>query len=291
MTRRRTLIETWPELVEALMQELEQMGADTVEYRSAFAVLATRCFASGCKIAREVEEKPMKIYGIDVSYHQGQINWDAVAAALRKANGGTSPGFAILRAGYSKRDGKGGLNEDKQLQANINGCMAHGVPFGFYVYCYDESPEAARITMQETIQRIQGCKPEYPVIYDVEYEPYNTGADGKGRSRMQVREDNTALIKAALETLEDAGYYATLYCSRNFFVSYTNLAELDAYDKWEAAYVDEDTAGVPNGIWQYSRSNALEIPGFGNSLDCNVAYKDYPAIIKKAGLNGWGKEG
>lgn len=47
-----------------------------------------------------------KIYGIDVSHHQGAINWATVAAELRRVNGGTNPGFAILRAGYSARHGK-----------------------------------------------------------------------------------------------------------------------------------------------------------------------------------------
>lgn len=68
-----------------------------------------------------------KIYGIDVSHHQGAINWATVAAELRRVNGGTSPGFAILRAGYSARHGKGGLYMDGQLLRNIKGCEQYGV--------------------------------------------------------------------------------------------------------------------------------------------------------------------
>ena len=50
----------------------------------------------------------MKIYGIDVSNHQGAINWQRTASELRRVNGGSNPGFALLRAGYSARHGKGG---------------------------------------------------------------------------------------------------------------------------------------------------------------------------------------
>lgn len=139
---------------------------------------------------------------------------------------------------------------------------------------------------------IRGYKPEYPIFYDVEYEPFNAGKEtddpAKKRSMEEVRATNTAMIQAALETLENAGYYAVVYCSRDFFLNYTDLAELDAYDKWEAAYTATDTDVVENGIWQYSSKNPLNIPGFGDSLDCDVAYKDYPSIIKAAGLNGWG---
>lgn len=229
----------------------------------------------------------MKIYGIDVSHHQGRIDWPTVAAALRKANGGTNPGFAILRAGYSSRSGKGGLVADGEILYNLKGCTENGVPFGIYYYCYDKSPEAAVTTTQQVIQMIRGYKPEYPIIYDVEFEPYNTGKDGSGRSEAQVRKDNTDIICAALDTLEDAGYYAIVYCSRAFFTGYTNLGQLEAFDKWEAAYTSTDTDVVENGIWQYSSKNPLNIPGFGDELDCDVAYKDYPAIIKRAGLNGF----
>lgn len=235
----------------------------------------------------------MKVYGIDVSHHQGRIDWPTVAAALRKVNGGTNPGFAILRVGYSSKSGKGGLVTDGEILNNLKGCTENGVPFGIYYYCYDQSADAAVTTTQQVIQMIRGYKPEYPIFYDVEYEPFNTGKETddpkKKRSMEEVRATNTAMIQAALETLENAGYYAVVYCSRAFFTGYTNLADLAAYDKWEAAYTATDTDIVENGIWQYSSKNPLNIPGFGDSLDCDVSYKDYPAIIKRAGLNGWEK--
>ena len=57
----------------------------------------------------------MKIYGIDVSHHQGDIDWARTAGELRRVNGGKSPGFALLRVGYSARHGKGGLVTDGQV--------------------------------------------------------------------------------------------------------------------------------------------------------------------------------
>lgn len=223
----------------------------------------------------------MKIYGIDVSHHQGTINWQQTASELRRVNGGSSPGFALLRAGYSARHGKGGLWTDGQFLANIQGCEKNGVPMGVYFYCYDQSAAAARLTAQQVVKMLDGHKWDYPIYYDVEYEPFNKSC-GKAT--------NTAIIKAALEVLEAAGYYAAVYCSRDFFLNYTNLAALSGFDKWEAAYTARDTAAVKNGLWQYSSKNALKIAGFGNSLDCDVSYKDYPAIMRQAGLNGYAKQ-
>lgn len=223
----------------------------------------------------------MKIYGIDCSHHQGRIDWAKTASELRRVNGGTSPGFAILRAGYSARHGKGGLWADSEFLNNVAGCEANGVPMGVYFYCYDQSPEAARITTQHVVNLLKGHKWDYPIYYDVEYEPYNKTC-GKAQ--------NTAIIKAALEVLESAGYYAAVYCSRDFFLNYTNLSGLTGADKWEAAYVSSDTAAINNGLWQYSSKNALGIAGFGSSLDCDVSYKNYPAIMRSAGLNGYTKQ-
>lgn len=223
----------------------------------------------------------MKIYGIDVSHHQGAINWQRTASELRRVNGGSNPGFALLRVGYSARHGKGGLYTDGQFLENVQGCEKYGVPMGVYFYCYDTSPAAARITAQQVVKMLSGHKFAYPIYYDVEYEKYHLNC-GKAQ--------NTAIIKAALEVLEAAGYYAAVYCSRDFFLNYTNLSALSGFDKWEAAYTATDTAAVQNGLWQYSSKNALKIAGFGNSLDCDVSYKDYPAIMRQAGLNGYAKQ-
>lgn len=75
----------------------------------------------------------MKIYGIDVSHHQGAINWQRTASELRRVNGGTSPGFAILRVGYSARHGKGGLYMDGQFLNNLAACEKYGVAEFFCV--------------------------------------------------------------------------------------------------------------------------------------------------------------
>ena len=141
------------------------------------------------------------------------------------------------------------------------------------------------MTAEQVVQAIKGCRLEYPVFMDIEY-----GTSGrKGGYRYDDpanRKTNTAMIRAALETVEKAGYYAAVYCSRDFFLRFTDLGALEKFDRWEAAYTAADTGEVKNGIWQYSSKNPLNIPGFGNSLDCDIAYKDYPAIIQKAGLNG-----
>ena len=95
------------------------------------------------------------------------------------------------------------------------------------------------------------------------------------------------MVKAFLEEVEAAGYYGILYASTDFIRNRLNWRELACYDVWAAQYGSACTCPLPYGIWQYSSKNALGVPGFGNALDCNRVYKDYPQIIRDAGLNGF----
>ena len=81
------------------------------------------------------------------------------------------------------------------------------------------------------------------------------------------------------------GVYAMLYTGLNFGQNnlYMGGAALKPYDVWLAAYRTKKPA--PDwafGMWQYTSSG--KIPGIAKGADLSVAYKDYAAIIQRAGL-------
>ena len=203
-------------------------------------------------------------YAIDVSKWQGTVNWASVKAA--------GVHHAMLRAGY------GSGTVDPQFKRNADQCAALGVDWGCYWYSYAASPAQARQEARCCLQVIQGLAPTMPVAYDIEYEPCILALDNATR---------TAMVKAFLGEIEAAGYYGILYASRDFIANRLNWRELAQYDVWCAQYGSACTCPLPYGIWQYSSSNPLGIPGYGKSLDCNRVYKDYPRLICDAGLNGW----
>ena len=206
------------------------------------------------------------INAIDVSKWQGTINW----ATVKKA--GVS--HAMIRAGY----GNSVRQIDPQFKRNAAQCIALGIDWGVYWYSYATNVEQARQEARCCLQTIQGLKPTMPVAYDIEYEPGILALDNAQR---------TAMVKAFLEEVEAAGYYGILYASTDFIRNKLNWQELPQYDVWAAQYGSRCTCPLPFGIWQYSSSNPLGIPGHGKRLDCNHVYKDYPAIIQSAGLNGF----
>ena len=82
-----------------------------------------------------------------------------------------------------------------------------------------------------------------------------------------------------MDEIEAAGYYAMLYCSKDFLDSYLYPAQLTAYDKWIAQYASKCTCKHPYGIWQYTGTGRVN--GIVGDVDRDIAYKDYPSIIAK----------
>ena len=203
--------------------------------------------------------------GIDVSSHQGAIDWGAVKTD-----------FAILRAGWSWY--QGGMTQDQRFLENVKGVREAGLPWGTYLYAYDKTPEAARASARKLGALLSGYQMEYPVAYDFEDPQY----------QQNTPEQNTAVCKAFLEELEGQGYYASLYTYANFAKSRLRMEELSRWDFWVAAYQSPLTSWTGSwGMWQYSAAG--QVPGIQGNVDLDLARKDYPAIIRGAGLNGFGE--
>lgn len=207
--------------------------------------------------------------GIDVSVYQGDIQWKKVKEAGVE--------FAMLRAGWSWY--QGGMNIDKNFQAYAAGAGEAGLPWGAYLYAYDKTPEAARISARRLAQVLAPYRPEYPVAYDIEDMQY----------LYQSRAENTAIAKAFLEELQSLGFYVMLYTFTNFANGYLDMSQLSQFDLWVADHRAQVGYNGPYGMWQYSNSGRVD--GISVNVDLDRAYKDYPVIIRAAGLNGFGTGG
>ena len=204
------------------------------------------------------------IYGIDVSRHQGVINWDSLAAQIKAGKFA----FVIMRAGY------GYSTIDPQFERNYREATARGIPVGAYWYAYwskGTPPDECRAFLAA----ISGKKLEYGAWYDVEYEASITGLDKK---------DRTDKVLEALAVLAASGRYCGLYASTDMVNNRLEYDRLSAYDIWVAQYGSRCTCKLPYGIWQYSSANALGVTGYGSHLDCDRAYKDYPTIAASGTL-------
>lgn len=195
--------------------------------------------------------------GIDVSTWQKDIDWQAV-----KSSG---INFAMVRSGY----GRGGKNQiDDKFKDNIIGAQKVGLDVGVYHYSYAESVNDAIVEAEFCLSIINGYKLTYPVAFDIEDNSM------KDLSKREL----TDICKAFCNKIEQEGYYASIYANVDWLNNYLYSDELlNRYDLWLAQW-DTQIPSFDCGIWQYSSNGSVN--GINGSVDLNIAYKDYPSIIK-----------
>ena len=209
----------------------------------------------------------MEVKGIDVSKWQGEIDFKEV-----KESGVE---FVIIREGYGKKSPN---QIDKKFKENYEKAKKAGLGVGVYHYSYADSEKDARYEADFCLENIQGLKLEYPVVFDIE---------DKEHLKLNNRQ-RTDIVKAFCEEIEADKYYAMFYCNLNWLNNYLYKDELiQKYDLWLAQWgVSKPTETC--GIWQCSSTGKID--GINGNIDLDIAYKDYPSIMKSKGLNGFENE-
>ena len=193
--------------------------------------------------------------GIDVSEHQGRIDWDAV-----KASG---IDFAILRVGFGAPSFGGRV--DYQFNRNISECERLGIPYGVYVYSYAFDNQQAADEASMVINCLSGHNPRLPVYYDL--EDNSIIANG--------RQTGIALrAQVYCNRISAAGYEPGIYANLNWFnnILTDSVFKSSSWDHWIAQYNSQCDYTGNYSFWQY-KSNG-KVPGINGNVDMNYAYVD-----------------
>ena len=203
--------------------------------------------------------------GIDVSEHNGNINFAAVKAAGIE--------FAMIKAGY------GWTTEDKKFEQNVNGFLSAGIKIGAYWFIYATNVNEAIQNADKCIEVLSKFKGKFTFPIGCDYE-YDSDSYSERQGVKQNKASRTAIIEAFCDRLEEAGYYVSLYLNKDYIVNKVNYSELTQFDLW-LAHWDVAKPYRDCGMWQ--NSSKLNINGA--VFDSDIAYKDYAQIIIGAGLN------
>lgn len=199
--------------------------------------------------------------GIDVSSYQGDINWEEAKKNID---------FAIIRIGYGNDRVS---QDDSKFERNASECERLGIPYGVYLYSYATTIEEAESEVQHTLRLIANKKLKYPVFLDVESDV-----------QKELRSDDLIqVIEHYCIKMEEAGYYVGIYANLDWFVNRLDSPKLERFDHWLAQWSTKPTYAKPFGMWQYT--SKLSLPGIVGLVDGDIAYKDYPQIIKEKNLN------
>ena len=195
---------------------------------------------------------------LDISAYQGEVDFakgksDGIWGVMLKATEGErylSPAF------------------DKNYQKATDS----GLYVGAYHYLRASTPAEALKEAQFFLQKVAGKKLTLPLAVDIE------------APEQQPIADLAPIAKAFCDEVERNKYYAMIYSTVNWFQTKLASSQLDVFDRWIAQVgVNQPTFNKPYGMWQYTWN--AQINGITGRVDENISYKDYPTIIRNAGLN------
>ena len=226
---------------------------------------------------------------IDVSYHQGTIDWKKVK------NAGID--YVILRAGY-RASASGTLNKDKMFETYIKDAQKAGLKVGAYIYSQAISVEEAEAEANFILNRIKNYTIDLPVVFDYEYY----GAqEGRLYNAHLSKSEKTKCAEAFCKKVSAAGYQAMVYANASFCESELDTAALHKkYQIWMArynsySYKESRDKGVRYGgqidFWQCSES--AKVDGIDStSVDFNWWYKSKNAqagsgVIYDSAMGAW----
>ena len=197
--------------------------------------------------------------GIDISEHQGAIDWEQVSKA--------GIDFAMIRAGY-RTYGGGLITMDESFADNLRNADAAGIDTGVYFFSQATTVDEAVEEADAVLDAISGCDITYPVVYDWELI-----FDDHARTDDVSVETLADCCVAFCERIKSAGYIPMIYQNKTTAMHKLDLPRLKDYGFWLAEYGDKPTYYYKYDIWQYSSSGTVS--GIEGKVDLNVCFRDY----------------
>ena len=206
--------------------------------------------------ANMFENVGQKSMGIDVSAHQGKINW----AQVRQSG----VEFAMIRCGFRGQT-SGGIYEDAYFKTNVAGATANGVKVGIYFYSTAVNENEALEEAIWVTKKISTYRITYPVVYDFEdFGAYRCANVGGAQA--------TSNALTFLNFVKSNGYEPMMYANKS---DITNRMSRGSFGCkfWLAHYTSQtDYAGNYN-MWQYTSKGS--VPGISGNVDMDIAYFNY----------------
>lgn len=205
--------------------------------------------------------------GIDVSKWNGEINWSEIKAA--------GIDFVMIKAGSI-------VGKDPRFEENYIGAKAAGLGVGAYFYTYAKNLEEIDEEVNLFLEWLEGKQFDYPVYLDIE----DTSQEALDKEIL------TEMCVSFIEKMQTEGYFCGIYSNANWIKNILETKTItDKFDLWFAYWTPnnepdwDSSLGAKSGIWQYTCKGTIGT--HDGNFDLNVAFKDYPTLIKKWGYNGY----
>lgn len=202
--------------------------------------------------------------GVDVSAHQGEIDWPRVAAAGVE--------FAVIRAGYRGYT-EGGIYQDAYFAQNVEGALEAGLKVGVYFFSQAVTVQEAEEEARQVLEWIAPYDVQWPVVFDWERQSGETS-----RTRETDGETVTACAAAFCTAVENGGYVPMVYFSPSKGYTLLELSALTDWPFWLAHYTDGWAASSFRyhfDMWQYTSGGTVD--GISGNVDLDLCLTDFSA--------------
>lgn len=210
---------------------------------------------NGQKMSYVEDERYSYRLGVDVSHHQGSIDWKKVKAA--------GYDFAFLRIGYRGYGQEGKIGLDSEFVNNIRNAKEAGMDVGVYFFAQAINEQEALEEAQFVLEHLAGEELPLPVVYDPEQI-----LDAEARTDNVSGEQFTKNTIAFCETVKAAGYDPMVYCDMFWQASMLDLEQIAEYPIWYADYEAKPQTPYDFSFWQYT--NKGQVDGIAGSVDLNI---------------------
>lgn len=207
--------------------------------------------------------------GIDVSEHNGEIDWKQVKEAVVS--------FAMIRCGY-RGTATGVLVEDSRYEENIKGALGQEIPVGIFF----ETQAVSETEAVEEASMVLGLIRKYDVDYPVFLKCGPVSAST--RTKRLDDEDRTRIAEAFLKTVSAAGYETGICAAKGWLEDKLDSEALSDYNTWLAEYSEIPSYDGYYHMWQYTSRGT--VPGILTDVDLDVCYMKIDTSVNHAANAG-----
>ena len=198
--------------------------------------------------------------GIDVSFYNEDINWQAV-----KAYG---IDYAIIRVGGRTWE-QGKLYYDSKAEEYLRKAQAAGLKIGVYFYSTAINELEAVQEASLALEVVNGRSLDMPIYIDMEY----SGMYPNARADKLDMATRSEVLTAFCKTIENSGYRAGVYSGEYFYRDNIDFNAISKYHIWLANYTNDNklpTFSKRYDMWQFTDSG--QVKGINCGVDMNVIF-------------------
>lgn len=202
------------------------------------------------------EEKGFKSsLGLDVSVHQGDIEWEKV--------GKTPIEWVMIRVG-NRGYSTGEIKLDEKYEENIEGAKSVNLPVGVYFYSAATNVAEAQEEAKFVLENIKDKDISLPIAFDME----DVGGS-KSRTYTLSVDEKTAIAKSFCDTMKENNYQCLIYGNSKWLMERLNFEEVADYGIWHAQYSYYNFA-YKLDMFQYTSSGKVD--GISGKVDLNMGF-------------------